>query len=79
MGSYTTGIPPDSYRSWVERVVPLWNNRSPTKRHCFWAEPPGIILRWLATITNTPVMSIVNIVAGTHSLLGGAFLAGGGV
>jgi hypothetical protein len=33
----------------------------------------------LATITSTPVTSIVNIVAGTHNLLGGAFFAGGGV
>jgi hypothetical protein len=33
----------------------------------------------LATITTTPVASIVNIVAGTHSLLCGAFFGGGGV
>jgi hypothetical protein len=33
----------------------------------------------LSTITITPVMSIVNIVAGTHSLLRGAFFCGGGV
>ena len=30
-------------------------------------------------ITSTPVASIANMVAGTHSLLGGAFFGGGGV
>jgi hypothetical protein len=33
----------------------------------------------LATITSTPVASIVNIVAGTHSGLWGFFFGGGGV